>query len=301
MTTTLESPRVSVIIPTYNRADMLGAAIRSVLDQTYTSYEIIVADDGSTDDTRTQVASLAGPIRYLRLQHTGRPAVARNRGIAAAQGDLIAFLDDDDLWIPSKLERQIDLLDTDPAVGFVYSDVRFLQPDGTLSNPVLLPRQKQAESLFDHLLTDCFIYPSTVVVRRSALAETGSFDESLAIGEDYDLWLRLARQVRAGYSSQPLAHIRRSGTGISTQREVLSYLNAIRALRRVLATASLSWRQQLRGRTALARWHTHVGLAMLRTGDRVRARAYFARSLLLNPLQRRAWTALVATYTAGSE
>lgn len=295
MATDLPTPRVSVIVPTYNRADMLGAAVRSILDQAYADYEIIVADDGSTDNTQTRVADVAGPIRYLRLQHSGRPSVARNRAIAVAQGELIAFLDDDDLWIPDKLEQQVRLLDSDADVGFVYSDICFLRPDGTLSGPILLPHQKEAAMLFDRLLTDCFIYPSTVVVRRSALAASGLFDESLAIGEDYDLWLRLARLTRAACCHRPLVHIRRAGTGISMEREALSYLNAIRALQRALATPSLNWRQRLRGRGALARWHTHVGLLMLDGGDPDRARYYFARSLLLNPLQRRAWFALAAT------
>lgn len=110
-------PRVSVILASYNRSSLVVEAIHSVLAQTYRDYEIIVADDGSTDDTLERLAALDGHIRAVALKHSGMPEVSRNRAIAIARGDLIAFLDDDDLWQPEYLKRQVEVLDRDKNLG----------------------------------------------------------------------------------------------------------------------------------------------------------------------------------------
>ena len=293
MTSRPSSPRVSVVIATYNRSQLLVEAIDSVLNQTFHDFEIIVVDDGSTDDTAQRIASLTGPIRYFRLDHSGRPAVVRNHAISAAEGDVIAFLDDDDLWYSDKLHRQMELLDEFEIVGFVYTDIRFIDPHGSISEPILLPRQKEANLVFDHLLSDCFIYPSTVAVRRHFLDTVGAFDERLAVVEDYDLWLRLAHAAQAGCVPEPLALIRRTPAGISQQHEALCYHNATLALERALAAYPLSFDQRRRGRMTLSKFHTHLGLLLLQRGELPSARRHFVQSLGLNPFQRRAWVALV--------
>ncbi len=292
------APHVSIVVTTYNRARLVTAAIDSVLRQSFQDIEIIIVDDGSSDHTAARVAAFAEPIRYIRLEHSGRPSRVRNRGIGVARGSLIAFLDDDDVWRPDKLARQVGFLDQHSALGFVYSDLRFQYPDGTLSAPVLRPHQKETGALFDRLLSDCFIYPSTVIVRRHLLDRVGLFDEALAIGEDYDLWLRLARAADAGCIPEPMVTIRRHPSGLSQQSEYSAYHNAIFILERLAATNALSLRRHLRVRLALARLHTHVGLTLLKTDEIQQARRHFTRSLRLNPLQRRAWQALAQSLPA---
>lgn len=289
----MSAPQVSVIIATYNRAPFLGEALASILAQTFADYEIIVADDGSTDDTAARVASFDAPIRYLRLEHSGRPSVARNRALAVVRGGFIAFLDDDDLWRPAKLARQVQALTGGDAPDFVYSDMQFLYADGALSPPVLTPRQKRSGHILTHLFGDCFIYPSTVLMRRAVLDTVGWFDESMSIGEDYDLWLRMAYAARAGFVAEPLVLVRRHASTISRRRELETYRNVITSLERAHAGFDLSLGQRVRLRRALARMHTHLGLLLMRRQQAAEARRHFLDSLRVNPFQCRAWLALV--------
>jgi glycosyltransferase involved in cell wall biosynthesis len=286
-------PLVSVIIATYNRADLLIEAIGSVRDQLYNNLELIVADDGSTDETRTRVAALDTSIHYLGLDHSGRPSVARNRALSVACGEFVAFLDDDDLWRQEKLLLQVALFDREPALGFVYSDLCLLHGDGSVSPPVLKPHQKLSGHILDALIEDCFIYPSTVMVRRTLLEAVGRFEESFSISEDYDLWLRLAQRAPAGFIGQPLVLVRRHPTNISGQRELETYQNAIAALERLQANYTLSRRQRLHLRLALARMHIRTGLVQTEQGETLGARQHFVRALRLNPLQRRGWQLLL--------
>ncbi|MCX6357533.1 MAG: glycosyltransferase [Candidatus Aureabacteria bacterium] len=198
------SPSVSVIIAAYNCALYIPAAIRSVRAQTYRDFEIIVIDDGSTDGTPEAVRQFPG-IQYLRQENSG-PAAARNRGIASSDADYIAFLDSDDLWKRDKLALQMELLERDPSLAFVYSDVEFFQDD------FVFPRKKAKRIVVDppdafaDLLFSNHIITSSVIAHRSCLKRTGLFDESLRMCEDWDLWLRLARRY-------PMGHVPRVLTG----------------------------------------------------------------------------------------
>lgn len=182
--------RVSIIIPTYNRAHLVAEAIKSVLNQTFTDFELIVVDDGSTDNTEEVVRSFADPrLKYLKQFNNGVSA-ARNTGIENAEGEFIAFLDHDDLYLPEKLSVQVSKMEEDPTVGFVYS--LYLgtrgretpnRPGGDCHTPLEL----------SHLLLGILAHLSTALVRRSWLQEVGGFDERLRYGgEDRDICLRLA-------------------------------------------------------------------------------------------------------------
>lgn len=183
--------QVSVIIPTYNRADMIGDAIRSVLDQTYGNWELIVVDDGSTDDTRAVVAGFNDPrTHYVFQQNRGLPA-ARNTGIRAAQGIYIAFLDSDDCFLPQKLAWQVAALDAEPDTGLVAS--------GYIETDAMLQPLREVASWHAHpelstpqWLQTCPFISSSVLVRRAWLERVGLFDEDMRYIEDWDLWLRLA-------------------------------------------------------------------------------------------------------------
>ena len=286
--------RVSVIIATYNRAGLLAETLQSVLRQSFQDFEIIVVDDGSSDDTPALMSTFAERAHYLRLEHSGKPGHVRNRGIALARGELIAFVDDDDLWLPHKLKRQVPVLDSDPGLGLVFGDVQLLHADGSTSGPVLSPVQKQSPAWFDLLLAGCFVHPSTVVVRRTLIGRQGMFDESLPTSEDYDCWLRLARTTAAACVPEPLVLVRRHPASQSQASQIVNYRNAVLVLERALHHGPLTQRQRMRAHTTLARWHVHLGRLHGQAGDRATARQHMLRSLRWNPVQRSAWSALVA-------
>ena len=189
-------PRVSVVIPTYKRAGLVVRAIESVLQQTFCDFELIVVDDASPDDTPQRVATIADQrVRLVRLAKNGGQARASNVGIAQARGEYVAFLDDDDEWLPNKLELQMARLGQDGDASAAYCRVYRQTPEG-LQPPE--PRSSFWEGdITDGLFTqDVAMTPSAYIVKRSALLEVGGFDETLVAAQDMDLWLRLSQ---AGY------------------------------------------------------------------------------------------------------
>lgn len=186
--------KVSVIIPTFNSAIYLRDAINSVLDQTYSALEAIVIDDGSTDETASVIKSFPDRVIYIRQERSG-PSNARNRGIAAATGEYVAFLDADDIWLPSKLEKQLKSLQQYPEAGLVYSRIVNFR-DRTGKELGVYPREMHSGILFDLLLTTPLLLLSSVVVRNQVLKELGGFDEGLTTAEDTHLYLRIARNFR---------------------------------------------------------------------------------------------------------
>jgi glycosyltransferase involved in cell wall biosynthesis len=184
-------PRVSVIIPTYNRADMVGDAIQSVLDQTYSDWELIVVDDGSTDNTGDVVARYEDErIRHIHQANRKLPG-ARNTGIRAAHGELIAFLDSDDLFLPRKLAQQVAFLDAHPEVGLVAGGHVEVDRQLRLLREVAPWHSQTGLGLADWLYS-CPFVPSAVLVQRAWPEKVGLFDETMRYVEDWDLWLRLA-------------------------------------------------------------------------------------------------------------
>ncbi len=205
------TPRVSVVIPTYNSAAFVREAIQSVLGQTYSDLEIIVIDDGSTDDTERVVRSFGDRVFYVRQENNGAGA-ARNQGIKKSQGSYVAFLDSDDLWLPGKLEEQIPLLDRDPELGLVYSDWAVVPEQGEAQPSYLQNLPAASGYVFDRLVQCGFILTSGTVVRRSCLDDVGYFDEALSIAQDYDLWLRICYRWKVALVNKPLA-IKRNRDG----------------------------------------------------------------------------------------
>lgn len=184
-------PRVSVVIPAYNSAAKVKQAIESVLAQTYNDFEIVVIDDGSTDNTESIVRAFGDRVLYFRQENQGAGA-ARNSGIWKSRGEYIAFLDSDDLWSAEKLSVQVPLLENDPELGLVYSDWAVVSENGGV-DPSFLARVPSASGyVFDQLVQWGFILTSGVVVRRKCLEDVGDFDNSLSIAQDYDLWLRIS-------------------------------------------------------------------------------------------------------------
>ncbi|MDA8018756.1 MAG: glycosyltransferase [Thermoanaerobaculia bacterium] len=200
-TSAVSAADVSVVIPTWNRGDRLIGAVESVLQQTSSPREVIVVDDGSTDDTLSRLARVED-VR-LRVVETERAGVsaARNRGVAVASGRWIAFLDSDDLWQPTKLERQVAEARRSGLL-LVHSDEIWIRR-GVRVNPKLY-HQKRGGRIFVHCLPRCCISPSAALLRRDLFESLGGFDESLPACEDYDLWLRLCARRDVAYVDEKL-------------------------------------------------------------------------------------------------
>lgn len=218
---------VSVVIPTYNRRDTVLASIESVLAQTYEQLEVLVIDDGSTDGTGASIRDRYGTdprVRYVWQENAERCA-ARNAGIGLARGEFVAFLDSDDLWLPEKLAKQLQVFAADPRVDLVHADFAPYDAEGnaTFSEPRPAEHGKQVGDVFDYLLTSDPIGTLTVVVRRAALEERGSFrnDPHLIPFEDWELWARISYRSRVGYVPEQVAlyRVHDGNTGVPVEPE----------------------------------------------------------------------------------
>ena len=191
----------SVVIPVYNRRELIERAIGSVLLQTVAPREIIVVDDGSEDGTSDFVRSRFPRVKVLTQQRSGVSA-ARNFGIVESQGEWIAFLDSDDEWLPAKIQMQEQWLQNNPEIRVCHCDEIWIRK-GVRINPKIR-HKKHGGWIFHHCLPLCVISPSAVVIHRDVFKEVGTFDESLPVCEDYDLWLRMTHRFEVGYIDQPL-------------------------------------------------------------------------------------------------
>lgn len=204
------SVRVSVVIPTYNRRDLVCQTIRSALQQTFPSSEVIVVDDGSTDGTQEAVAAFDDQVHYVWQENQGESA-ARNRALALARGEYVALLDSDDLWVADKLRLQVPLLDARPELVAVGCASWIVDCQGRPFRPEPFGRDVEPQQLTYAALRshNAFPGPSSAVVRKAAIDRVGGFDPDLQFGEDWDLWLRLAQVGRLDVIPQPLAFLRR--------------------------------------------------------------------------------------------
>jgi glycosyltransferase involved in cell wall biosynthesis len=255
-------PVISVIVTTYQRRALVGGALASVFAQTVRDREVIVVDDGSTDGTgeflRTQ------PVSVVSLPHSGNPGVARNAGLARANGELIAFLDSDDVWRPTALAELAAALHKHPEAGFAYCG--YEPPlDPTPELPLV-------GDVFDQLLDLDFIMTSGMLVRRSVADAVGEFDPRCTLAEDWDYWLRMAARFPGAYVPRPLLDIGESADSLSRAPGGAIYGSNIRVTRKALAwclrhrpaSVRLARRSYRRSLMASARYHWHAG-AIART------------------------------------
>lgn len=229
------TPRVSIVLPTRNRASELREAVESVFRQTFAAWECLVVDDGSSDGTPGIASELVRAdrrVRTIRRDPGGSLSAARNAGLAAARGELVAFLDDDDRWLPEKLALQTRLLEEDPAAAMVFGRVElFGDAEGVWPR-----RPAPTRPTVRNLLASNFVPVSTVVARRSAVELVGGFDENLPVAEDYDLWIRLALAsplrsddaVVARYRFDAARFERQRGDQIAALDAIVSRLEASR-------------------------------------------------------------------------
>ena len=183
-------PEVSVIIPTYNRSDRVVRAVQSVLDQSFKDLEILVVDDGSTDDTEARLVHYGTSITYMRQSANRGVSAARNKGIENSSGTWIAFLDSDDYWLKDKLRFQMEFLRRTPDAVACQTEEIWIRR-GRRVNPKKIHKKPSGE-IFQHSLRLCLVSPSSVILKRSVFDGIGLFDETLEAAEDYDLWLRIS-------------------------------------------------------------------------------------------------------------
>lgn len=219
---------LSVVIPVYNREEYIKECIDSVLNQNNPGceYEVIVVDDGSTDNTPKILNSFGKKITYKRIQNSGRPAVPRNLGIELAKGEYIAFQDSDDLWVPNKLKLQFPkLLKSKAALS--YGNAEIIDVAGKSTNNCILNNKSQflEGMVFDQLVEQNYIPTLTTMLRKDVLTRLGGFDESnnLAAVEDYHLWLRIAAKYPITSVNMVLAKYRSHNDNISTQDPLVSF------------------------------------------------------------------------------
>ncbi len=239
-----------MIIPTYNSASFVGDAVQSVLDQTFTDLEVLVIDDGSTDDTEKTLEQYAPSVRYIR-QKNGGVAVARNRGIEESRGRLVAFLDADDTWYPHKLERQVAALQASSDFRACYS--AFTVVDSRLS-PLGIHRSERTGRALEDLLTRGNVIGSicTVVCERSLFSEFGGFDPLLSQCADWEMWIRLAVHTDFLYLEEPLVTYRQHNGNMSRSAPLLEH-DSILVLEKGYALPNLPQSLRACRRAAFAR------------------------------------------------
>jgi len=263
---------VSVIIPTYNRARWILEAIDSVLGQTYGNVQLVVVDDGSTDDTRDMLRRRDGRVTVIHTGHNRGPAAARNRGISAAAGDLIAFLDSDDLWLPEKLSVQVRYFTDHPDCRVCQTEELWIR-NGVRVNP-MRKHAKHAGWIFNPCLARCIVSPSAVMLHRSVFECVGLFDEAMPACEDYDLWLRIAPVYEIHLITRPLI-IKRGGHADQQSRRI-PHLDRwrIHALCKILESDLLAHDQYAEACAALAAKCRVYGNGCIKHGRRAEGLHY---------------------------
>jgi len=204
-------PTVSVIIHTYNNEKFIAETVESVLNQTYKDYEIIVVDDGSVDGTREALMPYMQKIRY-HYKENGGIASAKNAGINLSQSELVAFLDHDDLWVPDKLQLQMECFKENPLLGLVYAKYTSFRDGKELRTK---PEKGYSGWIFKELLAKSFIQTSTVVVKKKCLNAVGPYDESFSLGDEYDMFLRISKKFQCGFVNKGLTRYRVHDTNAS--------------------------------------------------------------------------------------
>ena len=273
-------PRVSVVIPAHDRADLVGQTLDSVLGQTLADWECVVVDDASTDDTPRVLAGYAARDGRFRVV-TGRfgsASAARNAGARQARGSYISFLDSDDLMTPDKLARQVAALDADPAATLAYGDALHFR-DGDAAKGSLYAEGVERPTSFESLLSFSAIYAPTV--RADAFHAAGGFDESLASAEDWEMWLTLARSGRLIYLPG-VALLYRVHAGNKSGHTLRNLRCAARVARKHLAHVPAP-------RRAVAAWRVYryfariYPLPLLAQAGSSQSRAALAAGALLRP------------------
>jgi glycosyltransferase involved in cell wall biosynthesis len=288
-------PTVSVVIPAYNAERYIRETLDSVLAQTHRDLEVVVVDDGSTDSTRGIVASYGGPVRCIEQENAG-PSPARNRGIREARGELIAFVDSDDLWTEDKLAAQVPLFDDGSRVGLVYGHAERMAPDGQ-TIPTPHPPKPTGRVFVDFLFRN-HCPTSAAVVRRECFERCGMFREDMVWAEDWHLWLRIARHYEFAAVERVVVRHRVHAAGL-TRRHEEAYVAARGVLKGALDESDGPELRTAR-RCGLHRLDRNHALSLLALGEAARARRSFWRAMGNGPTDLHAAAGFVASLLPGA-
>jgi len=274
---TKKFPTVSVIIPTYNRAHLVGRAIKSVLDQTYQDFELIVIDDASTDNTEEVVKSFNDErIKYLKHDENKGGAAARNTGIKVARGEYIAFQDSDDEWFSQKLEKQMKVFEAaSPEVGVVYTGFWRIESN----KKIYIPSEKVARkegNIHAELLRGNFVDTPTAVVKKDCFAKVGIFDERLPRLQDWELFIRISKDYHFKCVDEPLLISYYQPHSISADQSAL-----IRALKLILEKHFEDFKKDKR---VLASFFANSGDLLCSGGEFRQGRSYLIKAVKAYPL-----------------
>jgi glycosyltransferase involved in cell wall biosynthesis len=286
------TPKVSIITPTYNRAGLLPQAVRSVLAQQLDDFELVVVDDGSDDGTGEVVREFRDPrIVHVGREHSGNLSVLRNVGFDRARGELIAFLDSDDVWHEDKLRAQVEALDRHPDAGFSFTGLELFNSEGPLGESLYrgLPGASDGLSVLDifrPLITaEIVIYTSTVIVRRDAAHAVGLLNPGLRTG-DYEFFTRLASRYRCAVLHSPMVRIRKHGGNTSLRLDAEGLEEAIFSVERFGASGEIP-RRVYREMAHLFR--SKLGEVFEKRGELSAARREYLACARLRPLSPRTW------------
>lgn len=269
---------VSVVIPTYNRALYLRQAIKSVLMQTYKKFEIIVVDDGSTDNTK-DVVSQWPQVRYIN-QENQRIAVARNTGMKNAKGEYIAFLDSDDLWAPEHLQRCVQILEENDHVGLVGGSHAYFNDNGKILKTLVQSASPEGKVLKDMFLKNTPFQTSTVVMRQNLLSQVGYFNPKVGnglVGEDYEFFCRIIKHTQVAYVKEILVFYRTHADNITNKYDLCVICNSKRYVANLFPELLPLLCQ------AEAEVFARAGYLSLHRGSRMRGLKYFIGSILRCP------------------
>jgi glycosyltransferase involved in cell wall biosynthesis len=288
-------PGVSVVIPTYNRADVLGEAIDSAFAQGVSDLEVVVVDDGSTDETPQLLEQYrekqGAALTVIRQENAGESA-ARNEGIRRARNELVAFLDSDNRWRPHKLEKQLAIHVGDPEIQFSFTGYATIGA-GQGESVILGEWTDDPRQALEELLAGCCVNTSTVLAEKRVLMEVGLFDTSLRCCQDHDLWLRLAAEgCRMGYVPESLLEYRVHDDGTSSDQALVA-ASTERVFSRIFASGQLPDDVLSRRRFYLARCYLNSSCRYLEARDGGAALRALGRALRTRPAAARAgWVKL---------
>ena len=282
-------PQVSVIMPTFNREGFIEEAIKSVLAQSFIDFELIIVDDGSTDNTRNSITPYLGEnCHYYELSHAGNVSRLRNFGLQKAKGNYIAYLDSDDTWEKDKLKEQVHLMQTNQNIGLVFTNVIEFQEGRTIETELYKNLHDHYEISFKDLLNNTLaIYPSSILYRKICLIRTGSHDESF-LWNDLGFITRLTAYHGAMFNAKKLTKIRKHSDNISVvkKNEAVGYRDMIKTIEQLYKEAYLSHNEYVKMSAhfyySMATMYTHLR-------DFKKAKEAYHKALTFNPALIKAW------------
>jgi glycosyltransferase involved in cell wall biosynthesis len=277
-------PKVTVIIPCYNRGKYIAETVESVLNQTYPNVELVVVDDACTDNSRELLERYSDRIRIL--EHPGRvnrgQSAALNLGIRSSESDYVAFLDSDDLFAPTKIEKQVRFLEENPQFGMVYANGHAVDENGKVIHR-FYGKNHREDSDPNRVLLDCyFLLPNNSLLRRKVLDKAGLFDESLRSAQDHDMAIRVAEVTKIAYLDECLFSYRRHRDSISYRNAKLRWRNGYRILKKARSRYHYRLSTQL-GRLAVLNFR--LGQCYREEGNYFKAVPLFIAAGLCDPLR----------------